>query len=96
MQSTALNLKKSLNIPDDGTWIIRFDTRSEFEKFQRYINERKFYATLSRQLTVAEEEWFLMQPSEEELREFTEILDGPTPLGGEMRVRLKTVTNLKE
>lgn len=45
---------------------------------------------------MAEEEWFLMQPSEEELREFTEILDGPTPLGGEMRVKLKSVTNLKD
>ena len=38
--------KKDLNIPDDGQWLFRFSTRSNYDKLQRMIQAKKFYATL--------------------------------------------------
>ena len=35
-----------MNIPDDGQWIFRYNSRSPLEKAQRYIQTKKFYATL--------------------------------------------------
>ena len=55
----------------------------------RLIQARKFYATLPHKLDAAEEKWLASQPTDKTV-EFTEITDGETPLGGEMRLSLKT------
>ena len=55
------------NIPDDGHWIYRFDTRSPAEKLARIARAKKFYATLSHKLEAAEEEWHKAQPEDPEL-----------------------------
>ena len=57
--------KKELNIPDDGKWLWRFDTRSDFERAQRFIQAKKFYTTLPHKLDQAEEEWHQAQRPEE-------------------------------
>ena len=61
-----------MNIPDDGQWIFQFNTRSDYEKLQRLIQEKKFYATLPHKLDAAEEEWHKAQPEEELDWEFQE------------------------
>jgi len=43
----------------------RFDTRSKYDRVQRYIQAKKFDATLSHKLDKAEEEWHKTQPVEE-------------------------------
>ena len=86
--------KKELNnIPADGKWIYQFNTRSPYEKLQRLIRAKKFYATLPHKLDAAEAQWHAAQPKSKDFQ-FTEELEGETPLGGEMRVKLKSVTNL--
>jgi len=59
------------------------------------IRAKKFYATLPHKLDAAEQEY--LKALDETLApewEFSEQLEGETPLGGEMRVKLKSVTNL--
>ena len=43
------------NIPDDGLWLYKFSTRSSFDKAQRFIQHKKFYATLPHKLDNAVE-----------------------------------------
>ncbi len=59
---------------------------------KRCIASRKFYATLSHKLDAAEEEWLESQPTEKTV-EFTEVADGETPLGGKIRLTLKSKNN---
>ena len=47
--------------------MFRFSTRSDFDKLQRMIQAKKFYATLPHKLDKAEEEWHKAQPDEPEL-----------------------------
>ena len=47
--------------------MFRFSTRSNYDKLQRMIQEKKFYATLPHKLDKAEEEWLKAQPDEPEL-----------------------------
>lgn len=60
------------NVPDDGKWLWQFDSRSDFEKVQRYIQRKKFYSTLSNKLDQAEEEWHQTQPTEKPTWEISE------------------------
>lgn len=46
--------------------MLRFDTRSPYERVQRYIQERKFYTTLPHKLDAAEQEWLDAQLTEDE------------------------------
>ena len=57
------------------------------------MRTQKFHATLPHKLDDAEAQWHAAQPKSKDF-EFTEELEGLTPLGGEMRVKLKSVTNL--
>ena len=64
---------------------------------RRWAQERKFYATLPHKLDRAEEEY--LKALDESLTpewEYTEELEGDTPLGGEMRVNIKSVGNLNK
>ena len=56
---------------------------------QRDIRAKKFYSTLSSKLDQAEEAWLAEQPEVKPTSEFTEVLEGETPLGGEMRRTFK-------
>jgi hypothetical protein len=56
---------------------------------QKEIRARKFYATLKYKLDQAEEDWLAEQPEAQLTSEFTEVLEGETPLGGEMRRTFK-------
>jgi hypothetical protein len=60
------------NVPGDGKWLWQFDTRSDFERAQRYIQKKKFNATLTNKLDQAEEEWNQTQPTEEPTWEISE------------------------
>ena len=53
------------------------------------IQAKKFYATLPHKLDAAQEDWLDSQPEPKPTVEFTEILDGETLLGGEMRLSFK-------
>ena len=89
--------KKDLNIPDDGQWIFTYDSRSTGERIKRWADEQKFYATLPLKLDIAEEEY--LKAIDESLLaewEYWEELEGDTPLGGEMRVNIKSVENLNK
>jgi hypothetical protein len=57
---------------------------------QRKIAAKKFYATLPHKIDRATEKWLeeVVFPKVEP--EFTETLEGETPLGGEMRLRSKS------
>jgi hypothetical protein len=44
----------------------RFNTRSDYDRVNRYIQAKKFYATLPHKLDQAEEEWHTTQPIEED------------------------------
>lgn len=82
-----------MNIPSDGKWLFRFDTRSDYERWLRYVRQQKFHASLHIKLNQAEDDWLSSQSDDEtEQFEFTEELKGDTPLGGEMRVSMKSVT----
>ena len=82
-----------MNIPSDGKWLFRFDTRSDYERWLRYVRQQKFHASLHTKLNQAEDDWLSSQLNNEtEQFEFTEKLEGDTPLGGEMRVSMKSVT----
>ena len=82
-----------MNIPSDGKWLFRFDTRSDYERWLRYVRQQKFHASLHTKLNQAEDDWLSSQlDNETEQFEFTEKLEGDTPLGGEMRVSIKSVT----
>ena len=84
-----------MNIPSDGKWLFRFDTRSDYERWLRYVRQQKFHASLHTKLKQAEDDWLSSQPDNKtEQFEFTEELEGDTPLGGEMRVSMKSVTNV--
>ena len=84
-----------MNIPSDTKWLFRFDTRSDYERWLRYVRQQKFHATLHHKLDAAEEEWLSHQPVLKNTEwEFTEVSEGETPLGGEMRVNIKSVTNV--
>ena len=84
-----------MNIPSDGKWLFRFDTRSDYERWLRYVRQQKFHASLHTKLDQAEFDWLSTQlEPNTELFEFTEELEGDTPLGGEMRVNMKSVTNV--
>ena len=52
-----------MNIPDDGQWIFRFNTRSKFKEVQRLIQEKKFYATLPHKIDNAVEEYIAATPA---------------------------------
>ena len=52
-----------MNIPDDGQWIFRFSTRSKLEDAQRFIQEKKFYATLPHKIDNAVEEYKAATPA---------------------------------
>ena len=65
-------VKELSNIPDDGQWLWRFNTRSNYDRVNRYIQSKKFYATLPHKLDQAEEEWHKTQPIEETQWETTE------------------------
>ena len=56
---------KNLNIPRDGQWLWRSDTRSQWDRVDRFIQDKKFYATLPHKLDQAEEEWLESQPETE-------------------------------
>ena len=63
---TAINsikpAKKGLgNIPADGKWLFRFDTRSNTERIRRFIQQKKFYATLPKKLDQAEKDYHKQQ-----------------------------------
>ena len=64
-----------MNIPDDGQWIFRFDSRSPEEKIKRFIQEKKFYATLPHKIDNAVEEYLDSVPKDDpELDwEFSEV-----------------------
>jgi hypothetical protein len=47
--------------------LFRFSTRSDYDKLQRAIQAKKFYATLPHKLDRAEEKWLKAQPDEPEL-----------------------------
>ena len=86
---TALNSikpgKKELsNIPADGKWLWRFDTRSDAERLQRWAQTKKFYATLPHKIDASVEEYLAAIDAEQQEWEFWEELDGETPLGGAM------------
>ena len=82
-----------MNIPSDTKWLFRFDTRSNYERWLRYVRQQKFHASLHTKLNQAEDDWLSSQLNNEtEQFEFTEKLEGDTPLGGEMRVSMKSVT----
>ena len=50
------------NIPDDGYWIYKFNTLSPEERAKRYIQRKKFYATLPHKLDNAVEEFIAATP----------------------------------
>lgn len=56
---------------------------------QRKIAARKFYATLPHKIDRATEEWLEQVALAKPEPEFTETLEGETPLGGEMRLTFK-------
>ena len=56
---------------------------------QHEIRTRKFYSTLKYKLDQAEDDWHAAQPEVKTTSEFTEVLEGETPLGGEMRRTFK-------
>ena len=59
--------KKELNnIPDDGHWIYQFNTRPPEEKFRRFIQAKKFYATLPHKIDSAIEDYKKSIPEPEE------------------------------
>ena len=60
------------------------------------IRAKKFYATLPHKLDAAIAELGETQPTNDDLWAFTEELEGDTPLGGEMRVSIKSVTKLNK
>ena len=47
-------------------------TRSDYDRVNRYIQSKKFYATLPHKLDQAEKEWHKTQPTEEAQWETTE------------------------
>ena len=53
-----------MNIPDDGQWLFRFDSRSPEEKVKRFIQEKKFYATLPHKIDDAVEDYLDSIPPE--------------------------------
>ena len=64
---------------------------------KRWAQEQKFYATLPHKLDAAEEEYLkAIEEATVAEWEFWEELDGDTPLGGEMRVSIKSVGNLNK
>jgi hypothetical protein len=56
-----------LNIPDDGQWILKYDSMSPTKRLRRVIQDKKFYATLPAKLDAAELKWLKKQPDEPEL-----------------------------
>jgi len=71
--------------------LFRFNTRSDYERWLRYVRQQKFHATLHNKLDVAEKEWLSNQPALKEPEwEFSETVKGETPLGGEMRSTFKS------
>ncbi len=69
-------------------WLFKFNTRSSWDPVHRYIQDRKFYATLPHKLDAAEEDYLrLVEDSLKPEWEWvtTETEDGETLLGGEMR-----------
>ena len=73
--------------------MFRFSTRSDYDKVDRWIKEKKFYATLPHKIDAAidaaEKEWPFVEADESMDWMFEEELEGETPLGGEMRVSYK-------
>ena len=65
LESIKGGKKELSNIPDDGQWIWRFNTCSDYERVHRYIQERKFYATLPHKLDQAEDEFHKAQPKDD-------------------------------
>ena len=53
-----------MNIPYDGQWLFRFDSRSPEEKVKRFIQEKKFYATLPHKMDDAVEDYLASIPPE--------------------------------
>jgi hypothetical protein len=49
-------------IPEDGRWLFRFDSRSDVERAQRFIQAQKFYKTLPHKIDQAIEE--VTEPTE--------------------------------
>ncbi len=45
--------------------MFKFNTRSDYDRVQRYIQTKKFYATLPHKLDQAEEDWHQAQEPEE-------------------------------
>ena len=73
--------------------MFRFSTRSDYDKIDRWVQERKFYATLPHKLDAAQDKWLKTQPESTPTVKFTEKLDGETLLGGEMRLSFKPKDN---
>ena len=69
--------------------MILFEFGRDSNLVQREIRARKFYATLKYKLDQAEDDWHAAQPEVEPTSEFIEVLEGETPLGGEMRRTFK-------
>ena len=73
--------------------MFRFSTRSDYDKIDRWVQERKFYATLPHKIDAAVEQVQeqIADVTNDEAMEwvFEETLEGDTPLGGEMRVSFK-------
>lgn len=87
-----------MNIPADGQWLWRFNTRSPSETARRWIQTRKFNVTLPHKINESVEEYLAaIEESQIKEWEFWEELEGDTPLGGELRVthRTKNDSDLK-
>lgn len=56
-----------------------------YERARREIQARKFYGTLKYKLDKAEREYLEKTKTDEPTSEFTEVVEGETPLGGMMR-----------
>ena len=52
------------NIPADGLWLYSFNTRTAYDKINRAVQAKKFYATLPKKLDNAQDEWLKSQPAE--------------------------------
>ena len=67
---------------------------SAAEKFRRYAETKKFYATLPHKIDESVEEYLAaIEDAELAEWEFWEKLDGETPLGGEMRSSFKLIND---
>lgn len=76
-----------MNIPADGQWLFRFNSRSAYDEVNRAIQAKKFYATLPHKIDNEVEEYLAAIEEADQLEwEFWEEQYGETSLGGAMGV----------